>query len=72
MAKKVNWYCVVNSEGTTLAVYGSALGDMATAQARELAKLGPVALRLVATVRRPTVGAQAPKRYLSMAFGESA
>jgi len=64
----LNWNLVVNAEGTILAVYGSALGEEAVAKARELNKLGPVALRLVATRKRPSVGGKIGKRSLSLAF----
>lgn len=69
--KRVNWYLIVNCAGCILAVYGAALGAEATAKAREVSKVGAVALRLVATSRRPRVGEQIGKRSLSIAFDES-
>jgi hypothetical protein len=70
-----NWFLIVNAgpvagldEGTILAVYGAALGEEAQLQARELSKLGSVALRLVATRKRPAVGSKIGKRSLSIAF----
>lgn len=63
-----NWYLVVNGNGLILAVYGSALGEEAQAKAREIAAVGPVALRLVATSKRPAVGGTIGKRSLSMVF----
>jgi hypothetical protein len=64
----MNWFLVVNADGTILAVYGSALGEEAQNKARELSKIGNVALRLVATRKRPSVGGMLPKRSLSMVF----
>lgn len=64
----LNWYLVVNAAGSILAVYGSGLSGDAQSKARELSKIGPVALRLVATRKRPAVGGQIGKRSISMAF----
>jgi hypothetical protein len=63
-----NWYLVVNHESVILAVYGSALGEEAASKARELSSVGPVALRLSASSKRPSVGSPAPARTLSIAF----
>lgn len=65
---KQNWYLIINSESVVLAVYGSALGTEAVAKARELSAVGPVALRLSASTKRPSVGSAAPARTLSIAF----
>jgi hypothetical protein len=53
------WLCITNGEGVVLAVYGSALGDMAEATLSELRARFPgteidrVAVR---AARRPKVG----------------
>jgi len=65
-----NWFLIVNASGDVLAVYGSALADEATTKARELNKLGAVALRLVATSKRPHVGDKLGKQSLSIRFEE--
>ena len=65
---RLNWFLIVNVQGQILAVYGSSLAEEAQAKARELRALGFVELRLVATSKRPRVGAPIGKRSLSMAI----
>jgi hypothetical protein len=58
-APRLAWYVVINSDGLVLAVYGSALLDVAQEKARAL-HVAPcsVSLRLIRTSKRPHVGFQ--------------